>query len=90
MNSRFGRIPAIDHDGFEMFESNDAADLARAIRRMHSDPARRAELVRNATARNEAYRWPRQRAQYLEIVQRNVGPRALASESAPAAGGGDE
>src|SRR5205085_418030 len=41
-------------DCFEMFESSDAADLARAIRRIHSDPARREELVRNAAARNEA------------------------------------
>ena len=74
-------------DCFEMFESSDAADLARAIRRVHADPARREELVRNAAARNESYRWPRQRAHYLEIVRRNVGARALPSQSAPAAGG---
>jgi glycosyltransferase involved in cell wall biosynthesis len=77
-------------DCFEIFESSDAADLARAIRRVHSDPARRAELVRNAAARNEAYRWPRQRAHYLEIVRRSVGPQALPSQHEPAAGGGDE
>ena len=74
-------------DCFEMFESSDAADLARAIRRIHADPARREELVRNAAARNESYRWPRQRAHYLEIVRRNVGARALPSQSAPATGG---
>ena len=77
-------------DCFEMFESADAGDLARAIRRLYRDPARREELVRNAAARNEGYRWPRQRAQYLEIVRRRIGPRALPSRSAPAESGGDE
>jgi len=54
---------------FELFESGDAADLARAIRALHADPARRAGLVERATRRNELYRWPRQRAHYLGIVR---------------------
>jgi len=54
---------------FELFESSNAADLARAIRRLHDDPARRASLVERATRRNELYRWPRQRAHYLRIVR---------------------
>jgi glycosyltransferase involved in cell wall biosynthesis len=61
-------------DCFEMFESADPVDLARAIRRLHEDPERRAQLVARATQRNERYRWPRQRAQYLRIVRR-VLPR---------------
>ena len=56
-------------DCFELFESDDPADLARAIRALHTDPARRAQLVDRATRRNELYRWPRQRAHYLGIVR---------------------
>jgi glycosyltransferase involved in cell wall biosynthesis len=57
-----------------MFESADPVDLARAIRRLYQDPDRRAQLVARATLRNERYRWPRQRAEYLRIVRR-VLPR---------------
>ena len=64
-------------DCFEMFEAGDAADLARAIRRLHEDPARREQLVLTAALRNEEYRWPRQREQYLRIV------RGLQARGAP-------
>ena len=74
-------------DCFEMFESADATDLARAIRRLHGDTSRRAELVRNAAARNESYRWPHQRAHYLETVRQRIGWPALPPQSVPAAGG---
>ena len=66
---------------FELFESGDAADLARAIRALHADPARRAGLVERATRRNELYRWPRQRAHYLGIVR-----SVLRAPAAPADG----
>ena len=56
-------------DTFELFEPSDAADLARAIRALHDDPARRDQLVARATRRNEPYRWPRQRALYLGIIR---------------------
>jgi glycosyltransferase involved in cell wall biosynthesis len=61
-------------DCFEMFESADPVDLARGIRRLYQDPERRAQLVARATRRNERYRWPSQRSQYLRIVRR-VLPR---------------
>ena len=57
------------NDSFEMFESNDPADMARAIRRLYEDPERRAQLVARSVALNERYRWPRQRVQYLRIVR---------------------
>jgi len=60
-------------DCFEMFEAGDAEDLARAIRRIHADPARRSDLVRAASSRNEPYRWPRQREHYLGIVRGQLG-----------------
>ena len=75
------RIPAIvsrtrsveeyfDEDCFELFESGDPADLARAIRRLWLDPARRTQLVERAAEVNEPYRWPRQQ----EIYRSTVGP----------------
>jgi glycosyltransferase involved in cell wall biosynthesis len=57
-----------DEDCFELFESGDAADLARAIRKLWLDPDRRAQLVEHASAVNEPYRWPRQREIYRETV----------------------
>ena len=57
-----------DEDCFELFESGDAADLARAIRKLLHDPTRRAQLVEHATAINEPYRWPRQREIYRAAV----------------------
>jgi glycosyltransferase involved in cell wall biosynthesis len=53
---------------FEYFESDDAADLARAIRVLHDDPERRRRLVEEAARVNEPYRWPRQREHYQRIV----------------------
>ena len=56
-------------DSFEMFDSGDPADLARGIRSLYHDPERRAQLVARAAARNERYRWPRQRVQYLRTIR---------------------
>jgi glycosyltransferase involved in cell wall biosynthesis len=59
-----------DDDCFAWFESNDPADLARAIRRLHADPALADELVANAAARNAPYRWEHQRDHYQQVVRR--------------------
>ncbi|MDP9294318.1 MAG: glycosyltransferase, partial [Actinomycetota bacterium] len=59
-----------DDDSFAWFESDDAADLARAIRRLHDDPQWAQQLVDHATLRNEPYRWVNQRQCYLEVVRR--------------------
>jgi glycosyltransferase involved in cell wall biosynthesis len=61
-----------DEDAVEFFTSDDPEDLARAIRRLHDDPARRASLVEGATRENEPYRWPRQRDLYVSVVERLV------------------
>jgi glycosyltransferase involved in cell wall biosynthesis len=60
---------AFTPDCFEPFESGDPADLAAAIRRLHSDQAHRARLAVRAAATAEPYRWPNQRAQYLRTVE---------------------
>lgn len=71
LTSRTRSVEAyFDDDCFEYFESNDAQDLARAIRRLHGDPERRTALVENAARALEPYRWPRQRETYLEYIDR--------------------
>src|SRR5206468_1627967 len=55
---------------FQMFESGDERELAEAIYAVYADRDLRERLVRNATARNEPYRWVHQAKRYLEIVER--------------------
>src|SRR6266851_2982263 len=55
---------------FQMFESGDERDLAEAIYAVYTDRELRDRLVRNATARNEPYRWVHQAQRYIEIVER--------------------
>ncbi|HKY49729.1 MAG TPA: glycosyltransferase family 4 protein [Candidatus Limnocylindria bacterium] len=68
------RTRAVEHyfgrECFQLFESGDEHDLAAAIHAAYSDPARRAQLVRSATARNEPYRWVHQARRYVETVER--------------------
>jgi glycosyltransferase involved in cell wall biosynthesis len=49
----------------EYYEPGDAADLARAIRRLHGDPARRAELIANGCVAQERMGWGSQKSIYL-------------------------
>jgi glycosyltransferase involved in cell wall biosynthesis len=59
-------------DSVELFESGDPADLARAIRRLYHDPARRARFARQQA---EWHRWPYHRSRYLEVVHRLLAPQ---------------
>ena len=58
-----------DDDCFAWFESDDPADLARSIRRVHDDPALGPALVERAAERNAGYRWERQRERYQQVVR---------------------
>ena len=53
---------------FELFTAGDPEDLARAIRRLHADPARRRRLAERARSVSERYSWVRQRGAYQGIV----------------------
>lgn len=66
---------------FQMFESGDERGLAEAIFAVYADPARRARLVKAATARGEPYRWVHQARRYVEIMER-LGTRAGVGELA--------
>jgi len=51
----------------EYYEPGDAADLAAAIRRLHADPERRAELARNGKHAQVENGWSTQRPIYLGV-----------------------
>jgi glycosyltransferase involved in cell wall biosynthesis len=59
-------------DCFQLFESGDEEDLARAIDELHRDSDLRRRLVERATAVNEPYRWIHQGRRYVEIVERLI------------------
>jgi glycosyltransferase involved in cell wall biosynthesis len=73
-----GRLRAVseiyDDSVLEYYAAGDARDLARAIRRLYDDPARRAELSRNGRRAQERNGWAVQREVYL-------GPYVLAGGS---------
>jgi glycosyltransferase involved in cell wall biosynthesis len=59
-------------DCFQLFESGDEHDLARAIYELYADPDLRRRLVRRATEVNEPYRWVHQGRRYVEIAERLI------------------
>ncbi|HAL27276.1 MAG TPA: hypothetical protein DCP25_11145 [Chloroflexi bacterium] len=64
-----------DESVLEYYEPGDAADLARAIRRLHDDPARREELARNGSRAQELYGWDVQRKRFLAVYEELLGGR---------------
>lgn len=58
------------------FEDSNPRDLARAIRRLHSEPQLGEALVRQATRVNREYRWERQRESFLSMLRPFLGVRA--------------
>jgi glycosyltransferase involved in cell wall biosynthesis len=64
-------------DALEYYEPGDAADLARAIRRLHDDPARCAQLVANGRVAQERMGWGAQKGIYLAPYLDVVRPRGL-------------
>ena len=72
-----------DDSVVEYYEPDDAADLARAIRRLRAEPERRAELVRNAKAMLEQTGWAVQREIYLQVFDDVLGGPMATAESSP-------
>ena len=74
-----------DDTEVEYYEPGDAADLARAIRRLHDDPQRRETLAQAGRRAQERNGWAMQRITYLSPfadVQTAVAPRDLATAQA--------
>jgi len=70
-------------DCFQLFESENERDLARAILELHADPERRHRLVERASATAEPYRWIHQREEYLRAVARLLPPARVEGRSDP-------
>lgn len=74
--SRTRAVEGYFGDGcFQLFESGDEHDLAEAIYAVYADRSLRERLVRNASARNEPYRWAHQARHYVAIVERLAARR---------------
>jgi glycosyltransferase involved in cell wall biosynthesis len=58
-----------DDSVLEYYEAGDAAALARAIKRLHDDPARREELARNGKMALETSGWTVQKQIYLGVYE---------------------
>jgi glycosyltransferase involved in cell wall biosynthesis len=56
-----------DESTLEFYEPGDPEDLARAIRHLHDDPARREELARNGRRAEKELGWSVQREKYLGV-----------------------
>jgi glycosyltransferase involved in cell wall biosynthesis len=56
-----------DESTLEFYEPGDPEDLARAIRHLHDDPARREELARNGRRAEQELGWSVQRQKYLGV-----------------------
>jgi glycosyltransferase involved in cell wall biosynthesis len=56
-----------DSSELEYYEPDDPRDLARAIRRLHDDPARRAELATNGAQAQLRNGWAVQRGIYVAV-----------------------
>jgi glycosyltransferase involved in cell wall biosynthesis len=56
-----------DDSVIEYYEPGDPDDLARAIKRLHDDTLRRAELAANGRRSLERWGWPVQQKKYLAV-----------------------
>ena len=73
------QTPAIaayfDETTVQFFTPGDVDELAQCIQTLYRDRTRLAELARNITGFNERYNWAKQRAVYLQLVDRLVESR---------------
>jgi glycosyltransferase involved in cell wall biosynthesis len=61
-----------DDSSLRFFTSDDAVDLARAIRELHADPELRRAMTERATVAGEPYRWPHERQRFLRIIEGEI------------------
>jgi glycosyltransferase involved in cell wall biosynthesis len=62
-----------DDSVIEYYEPGDPADLARAIKRLHDDPARRAELASNGRRAEQHSGWNVQQERFLAVYNALLG-----------------
>lgn len=72
--SRLHAVSQLYDDRFiEYFEPDNPSDLAAAIRRLYTDPARRAELAENGKLAQLRNGWSTQRIAYLSVFDSLLG-----------------
>jgi glycosyltransferase involved in cell wall biosynthesis len=75
--SRLDAVSALYDDRFlEYYEPGDPRSLANAIRHLHDDEARRAELAENGKRAEHGNGWAVQRQTYLATYEALLGPGA--------------
>jgi glycosyltransferase involved in cell wall biosynthesis len=62
-----------DDSVIEYYEPGDPADLARAIKRLHDDPARRADLAASGRRAEERSGWAVQQEKFLGVYRKLLG-----------------
>jgi glycosyltransferase involved in cell wall biosynthesis len=67
-----------DDRTLEYYEPGDPRDLARAIKRLHDDPARRDELARNGRIAHETHGWSVQREKYVAVYDALLSSKRIA------------
>jgi glycosyltransferase involved in cell wall biosynthesis len=86
--SRLRAVSELYDDRFlEYYEPGDAADLAAAIRRLHADTARRAELAQNGKLAQLENGWATQRVIYLGVFDSLLGDVATQTPEKPVTAG---
>jgi glycosyltransferase involved in cell wall biosynthesis len=60
---------------FQFFTSDDAVDLARALRELYYDPARAVKMVEASSCRYQTYNWEAQRHVYCAAVLGAISER---------------
>ncbi|HEY2123017.1 MAG TPA: glycosyltransferase family 4 protein [Chthoniobacterales bacterium] len=75
------KIDALYHTDatVKFFDSDDSEELAKAILFLYSNPASRAELVKNALAYVTANNWETKKIEYLAIVDRLIEKKVSAN-----------
>jgi glycosyltransferase involved in cell wall biosynthesis len=72
--SRLDATADVYDDGvIEYYEPGDPADLARAIKRLHDDPARRAELAASGRRAEQHSGWNVQQERFLAVYDALLG-----------------
>jgi hypothetical protein len=77
-----GWVTLVGHDLMSDELVAGASDLARAIKHLHDDPARRAELAANGRRTEEESGWAAQQQTYLGVFERLLGEAEAAGAAA--------
>jgi len=86
--SRLHALSELYDDRFvEYYEPGDAEDLAAAIRRLHADTARRAELAQNGKLAQGQNGWAAQRIIYLGVFHSLLGDITTQAPEQPVTAG---